>query len=47
MHFRSIIHVLGLLLLVAGSSMILPAIYCVYYHETDQLPIIQSSFWKK
>jgi hypothetical protein len=47
MHFRSIIHVLGLLLVVAGSSMVLPAIYSVYYHETDLLPIIYSSFWNK
>ena len=39
MHFRSILHVLGLLLVVTGSSMFLPAICSLYYHETDLLPI--------
>jgi trk system potassium uptake protein TrkH len=43
MHFRSIIHVLGLLLVVTGSSMFLPAICSIYYHETDMLPIIYSA----
>ena len=43
MHFRSIIHVVGLLLVVTGSSMFLPAICSMYYHETDLLPIIYSS----
>ena len=43
MHFRSIIHVLGLLLVVPGGSMFLPAICSVYYHEADLLPIIYSA----
>jgi len=43
MQIRSIIHVLGLLLLVTGSSMFLPAICSIYYHETDLLPIIYSA----
>ena len=43
MHSRSIIHVLGLLLVVTGSSMFLPAICSTYYHEADLLPIIYSS----
>ena len=44
MHFRSIIHVLGLLLLVTGSSMFLPAACSIYYQETDLLPILSSAF---
>ena len=43
MHFRSIIHVLGLLLVVTGSSMFLPIVCSLYYHETDLLPIIYSA----
>jgi len=43
MHLGSIIHVLGLLLMVTGSSMLLPAICSLYYHETDLLPIVCSS----
>ncbi len=34
---------LGLLLVVIGSSMSLPAICSIYYHETDLLPIIYSA----
>ena len=43
MHFRSIIHVPGLLLVVTCSSMILPAFCSIYYHEADLLPIIYPS----
>jgi len=43
MHFRAIIHVLGLLLVVTGSSMFLPAVCSVYYNETDLLPILYSA----
>ncbi len=43
MHFTSIIHVLGLLLIVTGSSMFAPAICSVYYGEADLLPIIYSA----
>ncbi|MDH3390323.1 MAG: TrkH family potassium uptake protein [Desulfobulbaceae bacterium] len=43
MHFRSIIHVVGLLLVVTGSSMFLPAIWSIYYHEADLLPIFYSA----
>jgi len=43
MHFGSIIHVLGLLMVVTGGSMLLPAFCSIYYHETDLLPIIISA----
>ncbi|MFC1837862.1 TrkH family potassium uptake protein, partial [Thermodesulfobacteriota bacterium] len=43
MHFRSIGHVLGLLLVVTGGSLLLPAICSIYYHEADLLPIIYSA----
>ncbi len=43
MHFRSIVHVLGLLLIVTGSSMFLPAICSIYYNEPDLLPIVYSA----
>jgi trk system potassium uptake protein TrkH len=43
MHFRSIIHVLGLLLVVTGSSMFLPTVCSIYYHESDLLPIFYSA----
>ena len=43
MHFISIAHVLGLLLVVTGSSMLLPAICSIYYDESDLLPIIYSA----
>ena len=42
MHFYSILHVFGILLVVTSSSMLLPAICSEYYHETDLLPIIYS-----
>ena len=43
MHFTSIAHVLGLLLIVTGSSMFVPAICSVYYGENDLWPIIYSA----
>ncbi|KPK31690.1 MAG: potassium transporter [Nitrospira bacterium SG8_35_1] len=43
MHYTSIAHVLGLLLIVTGSSMFLPAICSIYYNEPDLLPIIYSA----
>ncbi len=43
MHFTSIAHVLGLLLIVTGSSMFVPAICSVYYGENDLWPIIQAA----
>jgi trk system potassium uptake protein TrkH len=43
MHFISIAHVLGLLLIVTGSSMFVPAICSIYYNEADLLPIIYSA----
>ena len=43
MHFGSIIHVLGLLMVVTGSSMLLPAFCSLYYHEKDLLPIVMSA----
>jgi len=45
MHFRSIIHVLGLLLVVTGSSMFLPVVCSIYYNETDLLPILYSAIF--
>jgi len=43
MHFTSITHVFGLLLIVTGSSMFLPAICSLYYNEADLLPILSSA----
>ena len=43
MHFTSIAHVLGLLLIVTGSSMFLPAACSIYYNEPDLLPIVYSA----
>ncbi|MBW2484083.1 MAG: TrkH family potassium uptake protein [Deltaproteobacteria bacterium] len=43
MHFTSILHVIGLLLIVTGCSMFLPAISSIYYGENDLLPIIQAA----
>ena len=40
MHVSSIIHVLGVLLIVTGCSMLVPAICSFFYHEPDLLPII-------
>ena len=42
MHFLSIIHIIGLLLLVTGSSMLLPLFCSFYYGESDSLPILHS-----
>jgi trk system potassium uptake protein TrkH len=42
MHYASIAHVIGILLLVTGSSMILPAICSLYYHEGDLLSLVIS-----
>ncbi len=39
----SIAHVLGLLLIVTGCSMLLPALCSFYYNESDLLPIIYSA----
>ena len=43
MHFIPIAHVLGLLLIVTGCSMFVPAICSVYYGENDLWPIIFSA----
>jgi len=42
MHFSSIAHVLGILLIVTGSSMALPAICSLYYNEGDLFSILIS-----
>jgi len=42
MHYASIVHVLGILLIVTGSSMSLPLVCSWYYHEADFLPILYS-----
>ena len=42
MHYASIAHVLGILLIVTGSSMSLPLLCSWYYHEADLLPIFYS-----
>ncbi len=42
MHFASIAHVFGLLLVVTGSSMVFPAICSWLYGENDLLPIVFS-----
>jgi len=43
MHYSSISHVLGILLLVTGSSMSLPIICSLYYRETDLMPLLYSA----
>ncbi len=43
MHFTSITHVLGLLLIVTGTSMSLPVICSLLYGETDLLPLVASA----
>ena len=43
MHFTSITHVFGLLLIVTGSFMSLPAICSLYYNEADLLPILSAA----
>jgi hypothetical protein len=42
MNYPSIIYVLGILLVVTGSSMGLPAICSIYYKENDLYPILIS-----
>jgi len=43
MHFSSITHVLGTLLIVTGSSMALPLICSLYYNEGDLFSILISA----
>jgi trk system potassium uptake protein len=43
MHYSSIAHVIGILLIVTGSSMILPIACSLYYNEADLLPLLYSS----
>ena len=43
MHFSSIAHVIGILLIVTGSSMALPIACALYYNEADLLPLLYSS----
>ncbi|KPK23860.1 MAG: potassium transporter [Desulfobacterales bacterium SG8_35_2] len=45
MHYRSIINVLGLLLVVTGSSMLLPTICSILYQESDVLALICSGLF--
>lgn len=42
MNFTAIAHVLGILLIVTGSSMILPLFCALYYQEADLFPILYS-----
>jgi trk system potassium uptake protein TrkH len=41
-NFTAIAHVLGILLIVTGSSMILPLFCALYYQEADLFPILYS-----
>lgn len=43
MHPASITHVFGLLLMITGSSMLLPAVCSLYYGEPDLYPILFSA----
>ncbi len=43
MHFNSIIHVLGILLIVTGSSMSLPLLCSLYYNEGDFQAILAAA----
>ncbi len=43
MHIASIAHVLGILLIVTGSSMLVPFFCSWYYHEADMLPILYAA----
>ncbi|MBM9511417.1 TrkH family potassium uptake protein [Desulfogranum marinum] len=43
MHFASIIHVFGLLLMVTGSTMLFPALCSLYYGEGDLIPLVVSA----
>ncbi|MBL4901977.1 MAG: TrkH family potassium uptake protein [Desulfocapsa sp.] len=40
MHFSSIIHVMGVLLIVTGTSMTFPVACSFFYHESDLLPLL-------
>ena len=42
MHFSSIAHVIGILLIVTGSSMSLPIACSLYYQESDLFPLLYS-----
>ncbi len=43
MHFSSIAHVIGVLLIVTGSSMALPVACSLYYQENDLYPFLYSA----
>jgi len=43
MNFSSIAHVIGVLLIVTGSSMSLPIACSIYYHENDLYPFLYSA----
>jgi trk system potassium uptake protein TrkH len=43
MHFSSIAHVMGLLLIVTGFSMAFPVACSIFYQESDLLPLLYSS----
>ena len=43
MHYSSIAHVVGILLVVTGSSMVLPVACSFYYGESDLFPLIIST----
>ena len=44
MHFSSIAHVIGVLLIVTGTSMTLPIACSLYYQENDLYPFLYSGF---
>jgi len=44
MHFASIAHVIGVLLIVTGTSMALPIACSLYYQENDLFPFLYSGF---
>ena len=44
MHFGSIAYVLGTLLIVTGSSMVLPIACSLYYNEGDLFSLLISAF---
>jgi len=43
MHFSSIAHVMGLLLIITGFSMAFPVACSLFYQESDLLPLLYSS----
>ncbi|MBU0944562.1 MAG: TrkH family potassium uptake protein [Proteobacteria bacterium] len=45
MHFSSIAHVIGVLLVVTGSSMSLPVACSLYYQENDLYPLLYSALF--